>query len=157
MLDREIAESICLAVKKLQKQDKHVLFVRFCKPICVRLGANLKSERVDIWECCPGPWTWTIALTEDYFSCPQLSEADLKKSVDSIPGYVARSEYLFILCPVACHLVGGLDYWIINTEFLALCMTEWQLERELYDYADYILYYYHILSSWILILWIMFG
>ena len=55
MLDREIAESICLAVKKLQKQDKHVLFVRFCKPICVRLGANLKSERVACENVALGP------------------------------------------------------------------------------------------------------
>ena len=36
---------------------------------------------------------------QDYFSCPQLTKADLKKSVNSIPGYISRCEYLFVLCP----------------------------------------------------------
>lgn len=45
-------------------------------------------------------------LWYDYFSCPQLSEEDLKRSVDSIPGYITRCEYLFVLCPVLTRAEG---------------------------------------------------
>lgn len=45
-------------------------------------------------------------LWYDYFSCPQLSEEDLEKSVDSIPGYITRCEYLFVLCPVLTRAEG---------------------------------------------------
>ena len=40
-----------------------------------------------------------LRLSEDYFSCPQLSRKDLASAVQSIPGYVARCDYLFVLCP----------------------------------------------------------
>ena len=40
-------------------------------------------------------------VTEDYFSCPQLCKKDLASAVQSIPGYVARCDYLFVLCPAS--------------------------------------------------------
>ena len=52
----------------------------------------------------------------DYFSCPQLdksfggdhevsegpseSQSDLSKAINSIPAYVAASDFFFVLCPV---------------------------------------------------------
>ena len=37
----------------------------------------------------------------DYFSCPQLEKNhDFHKAVDSIPGYIGRCEFFFVLVPV---------------------------------------------------------
>ncbi|CAE7290291.1 ANKRD50 [Symbiodinium sp. CCMP2456] len=37
----------------------------------------------------------------DYFSCPQLEKnCDFHKAVDSIPGYIGRCEFFFVLVPV---------------------------------------------------------
>ena len=50
----------------------------------------------------------------DYFSCPQLeikpsdqADSDLQKAVDSIPGYVCRAKFFFVLAPVIEHTVDG--------------------------------------------------
>lgn len=55
---------------------------------------------------------WPLFLWYDYFSCPQLEHSqshpssegafcsELSKAVDSIPAYVAKCAFFFVLCPV---------------------------------------------------------
>ena len=40
-----------------------------------------------------------LFLWYDYFSCPQMEEADLAKAIFSIHAYVARCSFFFALCP----------------------------------------------------------
>ena len=49
-------------------------------------GSELRSEPLFLWY--------------DYFSCPQIEKKDLPKAIDSIPGYIARCAFFFVLAPV---------------------------------------------------------
>ena len=49
-------------------------------------GSELRSAPLFLWY--------------DYFSCPQIEKKDLPKAIDSIPGYIARCAFFFVLAPV---------------------------------------------------------
>ena len=47
--------------------------------------------------------TTPLFLWYDYFSCPQKSQADQLRAINSIPSYVARCLYFMILSPALKH------------------------------------------------------
>ncbi|OLQ12099.1 putative TrmH family tRNA/rRNA methyltransferase YacO [Symbiodinium microadriaticum] len=74
----------------------------------------------------------------DYFSCPQLEKSEsFHKAVDSIPAYVARCAFFFVLAPVIENTDLGAVFTEVSWAQRGWCLVE-RLCRELSEEAPLI-------------------
>ena len=68
----------------------------------LKLAAKIRDEGFrTIARCTSALNSKPLFFWYDYFSCPQLEKShDFHKAVDSIPGYIGRCEFFFVLAPV---------------------------------------------------------
>ncbi|CAE7733230.1 unnamed protein product, partial [Symbiodinium pilosum] len=77
------------ALRNMTSDLKHIyqdIHAEMLLPNSGLKGSEFRSEPLFLWY--------------DYFCCPQLEKTDFPKAIDSIPAYVAKCAFFFVLVPV---------------------------------------------------------